>query len=309
MPVAWEVAMVQLVVTVTVRDLTHEDLPACAWSGTATHVASVARELDRAQRGEVDYLAVCPPSNLPVAIGEVDYQACPGAGMLSQLAVQAAWQSCGLGTILERAELGVEVNNPRARSLYERLGYVAYSRRPEAWDEELPDGSLTRYETVCTLMRKRLRSGPGVPRGRAALLDPAQMPAAPEEARATRWVASSTPRGGSERSSMASSSSRVISRAISWSGQRTLDSGGSVEAAAGESSKPTTATSSGTRRPASRSARMAPSAIRSEAAKTASRSGRRSSSTCMAAWPLSWVKSPASSSARSSRPASVIAWR
>src|SRR6266536_3331704 len=127
--------MVQLVVTVTVRDLTHEDLPACAWSGTATHVASVARELDRAQRGEVDYLAVCPPSNLPVAIGEVDYQACPGAGMLSQLAV--------------------EVNNPRARSLYERLGYVAYSRRPEAWDEELPDGSLTRYGTVCTLMRKR----------------------------------------------------------------------------------------------------------------------------------------------------------
>jgi ribosomal protein S18 acetylase RimI-like enzyme len=103
MPVAWEVAMVQLVVTVTVRDLTHEDLPACAWSGTATHVASVARELDRAQRGEVDYLAVCPPSNLPVAIGEVDYQACPGAGMLSQLAVQAAWQSCGLGTILVRA--------------------------------------------------------------------------------------------------------------------------------------------------------------------------------------------------------------
>lgn len=49
------------------------------------------------------------------------------------------------------------MNNPRARSLYERLGYVAYSRRPEAWDEELPDGSLTRYETVCTLMRKRLR--------------------------------------------------------------------------------------------------------------------------------------------------------
>ncbi len=80
--------MVDLVVPVSVRDLTNEDLPACAWSGTATHLAHVARELDRAQRGEVDYLAVCPPSDLPVAIGMIDYQAQPDAGTLSQLAVQ-----------------------------------------------------------------------------------------------------------------------------------------------------------------------------------------------------------------------------
>jgi ribosomal protein S18 acetylase RimI-like enzyme len=166
--------MVDLVVTVTVRDLIRDDLPACAWSGTATHLAQVARELDRAQRGETDYLAVCPPSNLPVAIGMIDYQAEPGAGTLAQLAVQAAWQSCGLGTILiraaerrilarglDRAELGVEECNPRARALYERLGYVAYGRRPEAWDEELPDGSVTRYETVCTLMRKHLPEARG----------------------------------------------------------------------------------------------------------------------------------------------------
>jgi ribosomal protein S18 acetylase RimI-like enzyme len=162
--------MVDLVVTVSVRDLTHEDLPACAWSGTATHLAHVARQLDRARRGEVDYLAVCPPSNLPVAIGMVDYLADPGAGTLAQVAVQAAWRSCGLGTILiraaeqrilarglDRAELGVEESNPRALALYERLGYVAYGRRPEAWDAEGPDGSVTRYETVCTLLRKQLQ--------------------------------------------------------------------------------------------------------------------------------------------------------
>ena len=55
-----------------------------------------------------------------------------------------------------RAELGVEECNPRARALYERLGYLAYGREPASWDEEAPDGSLTRYETVCTLMRKEL---------------------------------------------------------------------------------------------------------------------------------------------------------
>ena len=83
--------------------------------------------------------------------------------------VDGALQSCGIGTILiqaaeqwirarglHRAELGVEECNPRARALYERLGYVAYGREPASWDEEAPDGTITRYETVCTLMRKEL---------------------------------------------------------------------------------------------------------------------------------------------------------
>ena len=162
--------MAEVVVPLTIRDLTHEDLPSCAWSGPATHLASVARALDRAARGEVDYLAVCPPSGLPVAIGGIDYAPNPGAGTLWQLAVHGALQSCGIGTLLieaaeqrirdrglRRAELAVEECNPRARALYERLGYVVYDRKPEAWDEEAEDGSLRRYETVCTLMRKELR--------------------------------------------------------------------------------------------------------------------------------------------------------
>ena len=161
--------MAEVMVPLTVRDLTRADLPSCAWSGPATHLASVSRALDRAGHGEVDYLAVCPPSGLPVAIGGVDYAVTPGAGTLWQLAVHDALRSCRIGTILirgaeqrirarglRRAELGVEEDNPRARALYERLGYVAYGRKPVAWDAEAPDGSITRYETVCTLMRKEL---------------------------------------------------------------------------------------------------------------------------------------------------------
>jgi ribosomal protein S18 acetylase RimI-like enzyme len=162
--------MAEVVLPLTIRDLTHQDLPSCAWSGSATHLASVARALDRVGRGEVEYLAVCPPSNLPVAIGGIDFTLNPGAGTLWQLAVHGALQSCGIGTLLieaaerrirarglHRAELSVEECNPRARALYERLGYVAYGRKPEAWDEEAGDGSVTRYETMCTLMRKELR--------------------------------------------------------------------------------------------------------------------------------------------------------
>jgi RimJ/RimL family protein N-acetyltransferase len=51
----------------------------------------------------------------------------------------------------------VEECNPRARALYERLGYVAYGSAPESWDEDAPDGSVVRYETMCTLMHKELR--------------------------------------------------------------------------------------------------------------------------------------------------------
>jgi ribosomal protein S18 acetylase RimI-like enzyme len=57
---------------------------------------------------------------------------------------------------LHRAELAVEESNPRARALYERLGYLAHGRRPDAWDVQAPDGSLLRYETMCTLMHKHL---------------------------------------------------------------------------------------------------------------------------------------------------------
>jgi ribosomal protein S18 acetylase RimI-like enzyme len=159
----------KVVIPLVVRDLTPEDLPGCRWSGSALHLASIARALERARHGEVEYLAACPPSGLPVGLGMIDYAANVGAGMLEQLSVHGALQSCGIGTILiqaaeqrilarglNRAELGVEENNPRARALYERLGYVAYGSAPDSWDEQAPDGSVFRYETVCTLMRKEL---------------------------------------------------------------------------------------------------------------------------------------------------------
>ena len=158
-----------VVIPIKVRDLTSEDLSSCAWSGSALHLRGVARAVERARRGEMDYLAACPPSGLPVALVAIDYDQNPGAGTLTQLSVHGALQSCGIGTLLiegaeqrirgrglRRAELGVEQINPRARALYERLGYVAYSRALESWNEQAPDGGVFRYETMCTLMRKEL---------------------------------------------------------------------------------------------------------------------------------------------------------
>ena len=161
----------EVTVAIRIRDLTHSDLPHCTWSGSALHLSSVAKELDRVAAGAAGYLAVCAgKTDLPVAIGGIDYEQAPGAGMIHQLATLPALQSCGLGTALigaaedrirarglPRAELAVEHDNPRARALYERLGYAAFDDRPDAWDEEAPDGTLRRYETMCTIMAKELQ--------------------------------------------------------------------------------------------------------------------------------------------------------
>jgi hypothetical protein len=64
-------------------------------------------------------------------------------------------------------------------------------------------------------------------------------------------------------------SSLTPSRAVTSKGWRTVVSGGVTYAATGVSSKPTTLMSSGTRRPASSSARISPMAMSSFAANTA----------------------------------------
>jgi ribosomal protein S18 acetylase RimI-like enzyme len=163
--------LAEVVPPLMIRDLTREDLPACAWAGPATHLAAIAAALDRAERGEVEYLAACPRSGLPVGLGVIDCTRRPGVGMLWMLEVHPAMQSRGIGTLLiggaeqrisdrglDRAELAVEESNPRARALYERLGYLAYGSEPDSWDAVAEDGSVFRYETVCTLMRKDLRT-------------------------------------------------------------------------------------------------------------------------------------------------------
>jgi Acetyltransferases len=161
--------LTEVPVPLSVRDLTHADLPRCDWAGVPPHLDYVATALDRARAGEVDYLAVCGPADLPVGIGGVDYTVRPVAGTLWQLVVHPALRSCGIGTLLigaaeqrirtrglHRAELAVEQSNPRARALYQRLGYVARGTALHSWNIANPDGSLARYQTRCIQMSKNL---------------------------------------------------------------------------------------------------------------------------------------------------------
>jgi ribosomal protein S18 acetylase RimI-like enzyme len=152
-----------------VGDLCDDDLAGLAWSGNPAHLRSVAAALQRAVQGLEDYLVVRAPGGQPVAKMRVDYASEAGTGVFSQLATIGPLQGLGIATMLigtgeQRvharglafAALGVEDNNPRARRLYERLGYQAADRRHAAWEYEDDDGVLRLYETTLTILRKRV---------------------------------------------------------------------------------------------------------------------------------------------------------
>ncbi len=152
-----------------IDDLRADEVAGLTWSGNPAHLRSVAAALDRAAQGLEDYLVVRAPAGEPVAKMRVDYTSEDHAGVFSQLATMDQLQGLGIATMLigeaeQRvrarglafAALGVEDDNPRARRLYERLGYQAAGRRPASWEYEDDNGVLRLYETTLTMLYKRL---------------------------------------------------------------------------------------------------------------------------------------------------------
>jgi ribosomal protein S18 acetylase RimI-like enzyme len=152
-----------------VDDLVREDLRLLSWSGGSAHLESVRRALDRVESGEVEYLVVRAPSGEPIAKGAIDYAIRPDVGTLWQLVTADELRNRGVGSYLiavaeERirgrgvrlAELGVEDDNPRARTLYQRLGYREVRRAGASWNVEDADGNLVLYQTEVAVLRKDL---------------------------------------------------------------------------------------------------------------------------------------------------------
>jgi len=159
--------------SLVIDDLRTEDLPALGWSGSAAHLRSVASYLARVPAGEVEYVVVRGVGGTPVAKAGIDYAEAPGVATIMQFATHGDLQGLGLGTALiaaaeERirrrgftvARIGVEDDNPRARALYERLGYQEVGRRAASWEAESADGSPFTYHTVVTEMDKTLTARP-----------------------------------------------------------------------------------------------------------------------------------------------------
>lgn len=159
----------QAVDSLVVDDLKIEDLPHVEWAGGQYHLKAIKKALDRVSEGEVEYLTVRAPNGNPVSIGGIDYSAHEGAGTLWQLATRGELIGLGLGSRLiaaaeerirrrgvSKAMIGVEDNNPKARALYERLGYMPASREKSSWQYQDEGGQIKLYETELTVLEKRL---------------------------------------------------------------------------------------------------------------------------------------------------------
>jgi ribosomal protein S18 acetylase RimI-like enzyme len=153
---------------IDISDMQFEDIEAAGWSGGPTHLQYMRDALQRAQRGEVDFLAAWQHRQL-VGIGGVDFGIDPAVGRLWMLAVRNDMQSRGIGTQLvavmedrvkqrnrPTVELLVEKQNVRAEQLYERLGYVVVRDETTSWEADAPDGKTFVYEADCHLMQKTL---------------------------------------------------------------------------------------------------------------------------------------------------------
>lgn len=157
------------VASLELDDLRESDLPNITWSGGPMHPRAVAQELKRAKAGEVEYLAIRSPGGIPICIGAIDYEKHDGAGYINQLATVSDLQGLGLGGRLlveaekrirqhgmHKATLGVEVQNVRAKALYERHGYEVYDREKQSWDEGDENGNPILYHADVILMHKSL---------------------------------------------------------------------------------------------------------------------------------------------------------
>ncbi|MFY9580227.1 MAG: GNAT family N-acetyltransferase [Gaiellaceae bacterium] len=131
---------------VTIRPATDEDLDQLEWFGhqraLRPHIAEV---LERRVRNETELL-VAVANDFAVARLGIDFTRRYGKGLLWSFAVIPNLQGLGIGTALigeaesivrqrglDAVEIDAGKDDPRARALYERLGYRIVGKRQEEW--------------------------------------------------------------------------------------------------------------------------------------------------------------------------------
>ncbi len=148
------------------RDLEATDLSDLDWSGGTEHLRVVADALAAAYADEVVLLVGALDNGRLVALGGVDFRPVGEVGVLWMLAVHERFQGLGVGSRLvsalerrilsrgrTRARLTVELDNPRAARLYQRLGYAEVGPALDTW----PVAGGQTYVAACVRMEHDLR--------------------------------------------------------------------------------------------------------------------------------------------------------
>ena len=130
---------------VVVRPACAEDLPKLEWFGAYTHFRELYRRTWRDHQAGRRLMVVADLGGFP--IGQVWLDVTPNDyAYLYALRVMEPFRGLGIGTrLIESVEalarshgfrqihLAVEKSNPRARQLYERLGFRAFCDRVDVW--------------------------------------------------------------------------------------------------------------------------------------------------------------------------------
>lgn len=164
---------------VVIRRATRQDLDGLEWEGQYSHYRRVFRaNFDDMQRGQRMLWVAEAGGKLVgqvfVQLLSADSNYADGArrAYLYAFRVRPEWQGFGLGTrIMERAEAdlidrGFRVaviaagrDNPRARALYERLGYRVFADDPGEWSYVDDQGRTIQAAEPAWLMEKHLVAG------------------------------------------------------------------------------------------------------------------------------------------------------
>ena len=161
---------------VIIRPIRESELRALEWDGAYTKYRKVFQQTyEDAVRGQRVMLVAVVGADL---VGQVFIQLSSterryadgySRGYLYSLRVRPEWQARGIGTrLLKAAEstlrargftmavIAAGKENPRARQLYERLGYRTFADDPGVWYFQDVNGAQQSVSEPCWVMQKHL---------------------------------------------------------------------------------------------------------------------------------------------------------
>ena len=169
-----------LQIEVRLRLAVAEDLPKLEWMGQYIHFRRLYQHTYEDQLAGRRLMIVADFNGFPIGqvflhLGNADFADSPLArGYLYALRVMEPFQRQGIGTrLIDAAEtmlrqrgyrwaaIAVAKDNPNARRLYERLGYVVFADDPGRWQYADHEGRIQRVVEPAWMLQKRLSAWPG----------------------------------------------------------------------------------------------------------------------------------------------------
>jgi ribosomal protein S18 acetylase RimI-like enzyme len=161
---------------VVIRPIRETELAALEWDGAYTRYRKVFQQTyEDAVRGQRIMLVAVASARMVgqvfVQLSSTEQRYADGysRGYLYSLRVRPEWQAQGIGTRLVKAAeatlrargfttavIAAGKDNPRARQLYERLGFRTFADDPGVWYFQDVNGMQQSVAEPCWVMQKRL---------------------------------------------------------------------------------------------------------------------------------------------------------